>query len=150
MTENRTRGTMLRRIDPVKAGELACPKVNAWLKERGSDEVIDAATPDEPYAVSDTPNGLYLIDTEGVGWQVTDEKPLRALGFNTRWTDKSGQSHQSFTGGTLEGVALTPEEVRSILSDEEVDLADHVRVFGDRLEVNFSIWHSRINEGARR
>jgi hypothetical protein len=43
---------------------------------------------------------------------------------------------------TWYAVAFTQEELMSVLTDIEVDLADHVRVFGDRLENNYSIWQS--------
>ena len=42
-------------------------------------------------------------------------------------------------------VPLSPAEVRALMSEEQVDLADHVRKFGDRLENNFSIWHHKLN-----
>ena len=41
---------------------------------------------------------------------------------------------------TWHAVSFTQEELISVLTDVEVDLADHVRVFGDRLEQNYAIW----------
>jgi hypothetical protein len=90
-----------------------------------------------PYAVAEHGDRLYVICQEGVGWEVDDDRPLE-LGL---YADNPGYisimpSYQ---------LKLTPAEVRELVTDTEVDLADHVRRFGARLETNFWVWHRTLS-----
>jgi hypothetical protein len=150
---DRPRGTMLRKIDGKRLSEAACAKVNAWLAEHAADagETMVEMTPVyPPLAVSDTDAGLFVVCSEGVGWEVREDKPLTDVPFSARWTDREGKPYANTGGGSYNAFSLTAEEVRQLAKGgEEIDLADLVRSFGDRLENNFSLWHYRINEGSR-
>lgn len=100
-------------------------KATAFIKERlgaPADYNITAET----MAIINGKNGLATVLTEGVGWYADANGgiPINYWGING-------------TGGYID---ITEEELKSLISDETVNLADHVRVFGDRLESNFSIW----------
>jgi hypothetical protein len=74
-----------------------------------------------------------VVCTEGVGWQSGDDErilvPMQA-GFG--WT---------FT------VPVSVNVLRRLAEGAEVvDLADHVRRFGDRLECNWGLWHESLVE----
>lgn len=78
---------------------------------------LDLTVDDLPVAVGVAPDGtVYLICTEGVGWEVKDE------GFEGK----------------------SPEDLQDLTTGELVDLADWVRVFGARLESNFWLWFNRL------
>lgn len=87
----------------------------------------DADVTPENMVVVNGKNGLATVITEGVGW----------------YADKDGGIPINFwSGGYGSGgyVDVTEEELRGVISEETVDLADHIRAFGDRLETNFYIW----------
>lgn len=75
--------------------------------------------------LGEAPNGkLYVISTEGIGWGLKDGT------FVTNDYDPDARK-------------WTPEELKAA-AGEEVDLADFIRTFGDRLERNFSIWRHAL------
>jgi hypothetical protein len=100
-------------------------KATAFIKERlgaPSDYNITA----EEMAVINGKNGLATVLHEGVGWYADANGgiPINYWGING-------------AGGYVD---ITEEELKSLISDKTVNLADHIRVFGDRLENNFYIW----------
>lgn len=70
-----------------------------------------------------------VICGEGVGYVPTDYN-LYEIPIFTRY---GGASRFLIGAGVLE----------SAITGETVDLADHIRTFGDRLEGNFSLWARR-------
>lgn len=101
----RTRGITVRTLDMSDAAERP---VYGYALGRGND------------------GKTYVICTEGVGWEVTPDRPL----FVDTWS-----------GGY--DMPLS-EVVDRAAHGEDVDLADHVRTFGSRLESNFHMWSRRI------
>jgi hypothetical protein len=69
---------------------------------------------------------VAVLCTEGVGWTTSKESGALPIMVWSQW-------HQNF-------VYLPEAYVLSCVTDEVVDLADFVRVFGARLENNFHIW----------
>jgi hypothetical protein len=113
---SRTFGTIVHVIDVEKA--------SAFLKDKlGTDLEIQA----ERMAVVNGEKGLATVMNEGVGW----------------YADSEGVLPINYWSGNSSGyLDITPEELATLISDETVDLADHVRVFGDRLETNLYIWQN--------
>lgn len=100
-------------------------KATAFVRNRFDNDRLVA----EPMVVVNGKKGLATVCTEGVGW-VKDEDGLYTLLFDDinsfgMWVD------------------ITEDELFSLMSDEQTDLATFIRVFGDRLETNFDIWYSR-------
>ena len=114
--EDRTKGTVCHILDVEKA--------TAFLKEKLDAPDVDFSA--EPMAIVNGENGVATLLTEGVGWyaDAKGKLPINYYG-------KNGMS------GYLD---ITPEELAPLISDETIDLADFVRIFGDRLETNLSIW----------
>jgi hypothetical protein len=105
-------------IDTVKA--------TAFIKERlnaPEDSQIEA----DRMAVINGERGLATVLTEGVGW-FADKNGGIPINY---WSGNYG------SGGYID---ITEDELRSLISDETVNLADHIRSFGDRLETNFAVW----------
>lgn len=94
-----------------------------------------------PYAVAEHGGTLYVLNTEGVGWVVTDEDPLQLDLY------KKTEGRISIFPSLR--ATLTPAEVRELVTDTEVDLADHVRRFGARLEDNFWLWFRRLSAASK-
>ncbi len=114
----RTFGTIVHVLDVEKATE--------FIKNRF--ENPEANITAERMAVVNGEKGLATVITEGVGW----------------FADKDGGIPINYFGknGNNGYIDITAEELKTLISDETIDLADHVRVFGDRLETNLYIWQS--------
>jgi hypothetical protein len=101
-------------------------KATAFIKERlnaPADSNIEA----DRMAVVNGRNGLATVLTEGVGW----------------FADKNGGIPINYYSGNYGSggyIDITEDELRSLIADETVNLADHIRAFGDRLETNFYVW----------
>lgn len=80
----------------------------------------------EPMVVINGRKGLATVCTEGVGWYKDDK------GYTILFDDIN------YIGMWTE---ISDEELASLISDEQTDLADFIRMFGDRLESNFYIWY---------
>lgn len=105
-------------IDTVKA--------TAFIKER-LNAPQDSEIKADLMAVINGDRGLATVLTEGVGW----------------FADKNGGIPINYySGGYGSGgyIDITEDELKSLISDETVNLSDHIRSFGDRLETNFYIW----------
>jgi hypothetical protein len=113
---SRTKGTVCHILDVEKA--------TAFLKEKLDAPDVDFSA--EPMAIVNGENGVATLLTEGVGW----------------YADKFGKLPINYYGknGMSGYLDITPEELAPLISDETTDLADFVRIFGDRLETNLSIW----------
>lgn len=67
-----------------------------------------------------------LICSEGVGWKCNEYGLLPV---------PVGDSGVIYVSGTV---------LQKLKNGKQVDLADHVRTFGDRLENNFNLWHNTL------
>lgn len=74
---------------------------------------------------------LCIVGTEGVGWEADDY----------------GLIGVPFGGFVTQSVKVSTQVIAKCVTIEQVDLADFVRVFGDRLESNFWLWYSIATEG---
>lgn len=89
-----------------------------------------------PYAVLVRGDRLWVVSHEGVGGEVTDDKPLE-IDLYAQW----GEHKFSMMPSAV--AVLDREEVLARTSPTEtVDLSEHVRSFGRRLEENFWSWHA--------
>jgi hypothetical protein len=113
---SRTFGTIVHVIDVEKATE--------FIKNRFENPEADIKA--DRMAVVNGKNGLATVLDEGVGW----------------FADKVGLLPINYYGknGNSGYIDITPEELKTLISDETIDLADHIRVFGDRLETNLYVW----------
>lgn len=104
-------------IDTVKA--------TAFIKER-LNAPEDADIKAERMAIVNGDRGLATVVTEGVGW----------------FADKNGGIPINYWSGDWNSgyIDITEDELRTLISSEVVNLAEHIRTFGDRLETNFYIW----------
>lgn len=123
--EPRTRGTTGLKLDPAKLTE-------ALQKAQPEHDLV----PFGELLLVTTKEGAAVLCTEGVGW--TEHKGL----VSVLAKNNEPRSFQSFE------VELPVEAVTEAATDEEVDLADFIRVFGDRLEANFRIWRNAVEEAS--
>ena len=114
---------MKRQRPSIMVHKLDAEKVVATI---GRDD-IEA----ESMVVVNTPKGLATICTEGVGWWKNDDGKY-LVGFYV------GYSNPSYY--------MTEDELLSCVSSEQVDLADFIRSFGDRLENNFDLWYYQVKD----
>jgi hypothetical protein len=116
--ENRVKGTVVHLLDPIKTATL--------IKSRYSNQ--DTEITAEPMVVVNGKNGLATVVSEGVGW-FADDKGLVPVNYY------AGQFNSGYQD-------ITIEELKPLISDKTIDLADFVRVFGDRLENNLALWQN--------
>ncbi len=81
----------------------------------------------DKYAIAVGEKGAAIVGTEGVGY-FADENGKYPIHFQLDW----GWQYLDVSG----------DELASLLSRETIDLADLVRVFGDRLDNNFYLWYN--------
>lgn len=116
MTRTRP-SVMVNKIDNMKLGDLLNAKTDRNDLEG------------ETMVVVNTPEGLATVCSEGVGWWKNDDGNYLV----GAWV---GYSNPTFY--------LSEDELLSCLSSEEIDLAEFIRSFGDRLENNFDLWYSQV------
>jgi hypothetical protein len=137
--DNRERGILLNVLDLSALAPAALEYAQREYPESGFTSVEPGFG---PYGVADTDHGLFVVCNEGVGWEVTGDKPLAVECYGETKVDGKVTSFSMLPACV---VYLTPAQVRGAVTEETIDLADLVRRFGDRLEVNFSIWHHKIS-----
>ena len=134
----RARGVTLRLLDLSGIQEVALERYNQHLAIDGKEPADRMSVGSEPYAVAEKDGKMYVVCEEGVGWEITDEQPLEIDLYSHR-----GNSFGIFP---VMSASLKPEDVRGRTTDTEVDLADHIRTFGARLESNFASWYGVLSE----
>lgn len=115
---SRTFGTIVHVLDVEKATQ--------FIKDHFNDQTFDVKA--ERMAIVNGKNGLATVVTEGVGWYADKDG-----GIPINYWGKNGQSGY---------IDITVDQLKTLISDETIDLADHVRVFGDRLETNLYLWQN--------
>lgn len=121
---DRPKGRMVHylNVDTIKPA-----LVNA-LEERGIP--VTEFEVDRMVVVRTKNNGYAVVCNEGVGWQVNPAACLPIMVWS------GGGWRQDFIDLPFREVVLHH------VSDETVDLAEFVRMFGARLENNFHIWYN--------
>lgn len=76
---------------------------------------------------------IAIIGHEGVGWRSDEDSRLVSVPV---WSNNGMTSANP--------VDLHVDVLRDYLTDEVVDLADWVRVFGDRLDSNLYLWQDQM------
>jgi hypothetical protein len=118
MSRERTLGTIVHTLDENATLALIRNKLGK----------PDADIYPENTVVVNGEKGLATVIPEGVGW-FADKNGGIPINFYT----KNGYG----SGGYVD---VTEDELRGVISNETIDLAEHIRAFGDRLETNFYIW----------
>ena len=134
MSERKVTNIEVEILDIERLGKEAFE----WLSKNGKTEedgVIGCET-SFPVGVVRTPSAVYALCSEGVGSKVpvSEESPLEI------------EFYKKFEGG----ISLYPsmkqsmsdEKIVEYLTGEKKNLADFIRVFGTRLEDNYSSWRS--------
>ena len=112
--EQRPKGRLIRLLDQEK--------VKAFLEAKFPDLPVRVGQ----YAIAVGKDGAAIVGTEGVGY-FADNDGNYPIHFLLDW----GHTYIDVSGADL----------ASLLSRETIDIADLVRVFGDRLENNFFLWY---------
>jgi hypothetical protein len=131
MTTSRPRGVMLDRIYTANLNVI-CKQI--YKLQYGVDSTDNVEECWDDLAISRDPNAkqtwydrdTVLICSEGVGWYCNDQGLILV---------PMGNDGGIYVSGTV---------LQRLKTGKQVDLADHVRTFGARLENNFDLWHSRL------
>lgn len=130
-TRQRPRGVMLDRIYTANL-TVICQQIfelQYGVKEpKGFKVWDDLVIARDPNAKADWyDRDTILICSEGVGWECNERGLILVP-----------------TGDGDGGIYVSGTVLQKLKNGKQVDLADHVRTFGDRLENNFDLWHSRL------
>ena len=126
-------------IDPIDlTGVLA--EAERELRDEGAletDEHVVAGF--GPYGLLTGANGsTWLVCNEGVAWEVHEAAPLDLY---TEQRDADG-TKISFGIAPRWSLRVEADALAAARTGESVDLADFIRVFGDRLDANhFNLYH---------
>lgn len=136
--EHRVRGCLVYLLD-MKALETRALKIMAAMYDSSVKDLRahNWGLTDQSLALGfNDKQEMWMVGTEGVGWEVDSEgnigvwlRPARGWFSEVR-------------------VAIPEAVLRGLQTMEQVDLADHVRIFGDRLESNFSLWFDTFMAGS--
>jgi hypothetical protein len=137
MNSNRQRGlVLLHLLDLNKELDEAFKRYMELRPDQTDEGWTGFNASQDRLAVGQARDGKwYVVGTEGVGWEVSESQNLTVDVFLTQGPD--GTKFSMFPNATAH---MTLAEVLASRTEEVIDLADLVRVFGDRLEVNFGIW----------
>jgi len=116
------KSVMVRQLDLPKLEKVIRRGISA-----SSTDKIEA----EPMLVVNTADGLATICREGVGWW-KNENDMYLVGF--------------FQGYSNPSLHITENELLSCLSDTDIDMAEFINSFGDRLEVNYDLWYNQVKD----
>jgi len=114
----------------VMVRQLDLPKLEKVIR-RGISASSTEQVQAEPMLVVNTPTGLATICSEGVGWFKNDND-MYLVGF-----------YQGYSNPSLH---ITENELLSCLSDTDIDMAEFINSFGDRLEVNYDLWYDQVKD----
>lgn len=145
--ENRTKGFMATKLDLAGLREFAIEYLNVvyGFDYSGDKHFLEI----EPIVVvktneeSDWGMGkqkLAVVITEGVGW-------IESEGIKDGLVPIPLNVSQYQIGGIE--MRIHPRVLARFITTEQIDLADWVRVFGDRLESNLGIWQSKTRDVAQ-
>lgn len=109
---------------------------------RLSDDVLGFETMSPKWGYVETPEGLYLLDHEACG-PGGSEVPLTAEG-NTVSLPIYHEKKGSMQIGASMRAEIDADFVRGLDKIGEENFADFVRVFGGRIESNFSNWNRHL------
>ena len=93
------------------------------------------------WGMVERPEGIYMVTTEGTGpAKPVDVDNPATVDIWTRTETETGH-----TGSMLPEYTLTIENPRDYIGTNEIDLADHIRSFGNRLNRNFDMWKEALS-----
>jgi hypothetical protein len=115
----------------IMVNKIDTDKLTKLLYWKNVEVGSDARPEGEAMVVVNTPKGLATICHEGVGWWKNDDDKYLVGGY-------IGYSNPTYY--------ITEDELLSCLSSDEVDLAEFINKFGDRLETNFDLWYNQIKK----
>lgn len=117
--------------NPIRVSQIDVEKAGAFFTQKARDSGDnDTVVQAEPFVVVSTAKGIATICTEGVGWWANNEGKYLLGGFIGAYGEPT--------------YYVTAEELGSLISDEMTEFSTFVNTFGDRLEVNYSLWYDEI------
>jgi hypothetical protein len=130
----RSKGYIGQIVDGKKLAVIANGIYNLQYSSDFSECTVDSllfVTLDEKNVFGD--NKYALVCSEGVGWEQDTYGCLEVptnIGQMGMWNGR---------------VFISVDTVKECLTDQTADIADYIRVFGDRLDSNCSLWQSKMS-----
>ena len=130
----RSKGYIGQIVDGKKLAVIANRIYNLQYSSDFSECTVDSllfVTLDEKNVFGD--NKYALVCSEGVGWEQDTYGCLEVptnIGQMGMWNGR---------------VFISVDTVKECLTDQTADIADYIRVFGDRLDSNCSLWQSKMS-----
>jgi len=134
MRRERSKGYIGQIVDGKKLATIANGIYNLQYSSDFSECTVDGLlfiTLDEKNVFGD--NKYALVCSEGVGWEQDTYGCLEVptnIGPMGLWNGR---------------VFISVDTVKECLTDQTADIADYIRVFGDRLDSNCELWQSKMS-----
>ena len=98
------------------------------------------------YGFIETDDGIYLIDSEGVGNSrpITEENPYH-LSFYTERQDEENEAKRYISIFPSCEMPLFEKHLRNHATGEAQPLHEFIREFGDRLDTNYMNWERHLD-----
>jgi hypothetical protein len=131
---DRTKGYVGQIVDGKKLATIANKIYDLQYSSEFSECKVDnllLITLEEKNVFGD--NKYALVCSEGVGWEQDTYGCLEVptnIGQMGLWNGR---------------VFISVDTVKSCLTDQTEDISDYIRVFGDRLDSNCSLWQSKMS-----
>jgi hypothetical protein len=131
---NRSKGYIGQIVDGKKLATIANDIYNLQYSGMASNCTVDnllLVTLEEKNVFGD--NKYALVCSEGVGWEQDTYGCLEVptnIGQMGLWNGR---------------VFISVETVKECLTEQTEDISDYIRVFGDRLDSNCSLWQSKMS-----
>ena len=99
------------------------------------------------YGFIETDDGIYLVDSEGVGNSrpITKENPYH-LSFYTERQDADDESKRYISIFPSCEMPLQEKHLRKYATGDTQPLHEFIREFGDRLDTNYMNWERHLDE----
>lgn len=123
---NRQRGAIATVLDQ----SILAKHANGQAKSLGDDGSLLFQAGPGPQMLLDTEDGPAVINSEGVGHTLKDGTITTYLHY----------------GMSLMPITLPLAAIESAKTSEKIDIADGIRTFGSRLDVNHHLWFDRTTQ----
>tara|TARA_Y100001951_G_C11198061_1_gene215476 strand:- start:119 stop:586 length:468 start_codon:yes stop_codon:yes gene_type:complete len=132
-------------IDFTPLHQQALDYVN--MNESKEDKPLSTScTPNHKYGFIETADGIYLVDSEGVGNSrpITEENPYH-LSFYTERRDKENFNQKYISIFPSCEMPLFEKHLRKYATGETQPLHEFIREFGLRLDNNYMNWERHLD-----
>jgi len=131
--DNRTKGYVGSRVSGKKLADIANKLYSVQYGDASTCTVDDFLFVELKKKDAFGNPRYAIVCDEGVGWEQDEYGTIPVPTNNGRMSHFSGRVH------------ISVDVIKECLTDELIDIAEFVRVFGDRLDNNVALWQNAMS-----